>query len=140
MRIAKNRKEVLNVLKNPAKARNVIYISPRNTLTHELAKTTFFYYLKKGYSADNIEYLFNYLISKKLVELENEITEMINRFKFKRKYGELLLLTEAELDRYKVDLLIADTKRVIEFDHKHKTRLRKYKKLKELFDVSVISI
>jgi len=135
-----NRKEVLNLLKNPAKARNVIYISHHNSLAHELAKTTFFYLLKKGYSVENIEYLFDKFLSKELINLEEQINQAIENYNFKRKYQDILLLTEAEVGRFKIDLLIADTKHAIEIDHMHKTKLYKYNRLRELFKVSIVDL
>lgn len=135
-----NRKEVLNLLKNPAKARNVIYISHHNSIAHELAKTIFFYLLKKGYTAENIEFLFDRFLSKELINLQNKINQALEDYNFKHNYQDILLLTEAEVGRFKIDLLIADTKHAIEIDHMHKTKLYKYNRLRDLFKVSIVNL
>ena len=132
-----NRKEVLNKLKRP-KTANVVYIDESNSLLHELVKTILFYYIKKRKPIEAIIQQID-RVKAQLEIVEDEMERVLSRFP--KEKGDVLILTEAEVGKDKVDILIADLKTIIEVDYHHKTKKEKVERLiKEEFNVVVYDL
>lgn len=132
-----NRKEVLNKLKR-LKTPNVIYIDESNSLLHELVKTILFYYIKKRKPVEAIIQQID-RIKTQLEIVEDEMERVLSQFP--KEKGDVLILTEAEVGKDKVDILVADLKTIIEVDYKHKTKKEKVERLiKNGFDVVVYDL
>lgn len=137
-----SRQEVINQLKNLLKTKNVLFISPTNSLVHELAKTIMFYYLKKGYEVneDEMDILFENL-GPELKTIDLAFRNYIKGFGIKKVKGDRLILTEAEIGNDKIDIVLADEKLCIEIDYKHPTSKDKIKRLERKgFKVCQINI
>lgn len=140
--IFKNRTEVINHLTNKSKNRNVLYISPANSIIHEVSKTIVFYYLKKGYEYDS-DIIQNLLdcIKPELEEIDKQFKNHIKGYGLKPKEKSRLILVEPEMGCDKIDLILADEKLLIELDYKHLTGEDKIKRLEAKgFKVEVLKL
>lgn len=134
-----NRAKIISNLKSITKGRNVIYISPANSFSHEIAKSVIFYLLKKGYSLDSAIYLTE-TIANDIKGIESEISKQVKLNKLKPKKNKNLILTEPVIGNDKVDLILADDLACIEIDYKHKTGKSKIKRLEDKgFRVKIVS-